>query len=134
MADRIEREIEDILKKIDEFVPERPRRVTRRAGQPFSAAQSWIARRLARISLHQVMMWSLFVVLISFFARGVPGLTWVMIGALILFATAFLLSRRGGAARGTYGEKRWRGQPLDLSSEPLPDRLKAWIKGKRRRP
>jgi hypothetical protein len=80
------------------------------------------------------MMWSLFVVLISFFARGVPGLTWVMIGALIVFATAFLLSRRGGAVRGTYGEKRWRGQPLDLSSEPLPDRLKAWIKGKRRRP
>ena len=38
MPDRIEREIEDILRKIDNFVPERTRRSARRASQPFSAA------------------------------------------------------------------------------------------------
>lgn len=129
MADRIEREIEDILRKIDNFVPDRPRRAARRVGQPFSTAQGWLAHRLARISLHQVMMWSLLVVLISFFVRGVPGASWLMIGALIVFATAFLLSRRGGGRAST--PKRWRGQTLDLSGPSLPDRVKAWLKGRR---
>lgn len=132
MADRIEREIEEILKKIDNFVPERTRRPARRVGQPFAAALSWFAHRLARVSLNQVMAWSLLTVIIAFFVRGVPGATWVMIGALIVFATAFLLSRsRGGATRPAV-QKRWRGEPIDLSGPSLPNRIKAWLKGRRR--
>src|SRR5262245_29532221 len=121
MADRIEREIEEILKKLDNFVPERTRRPVRRVGQPFSAAQSWFAHRLARISLKQVMMWSLFVVLVSFvMMRGVPWATWLMVGALIVFVTAFLLSRNSGAS-GPQSQKRWRGQAIDLSGPAWPD-------------
>jgi hypothetical protein len=128
MADRIEREIEEILRKIDDFVPERARRQTRRVGQPFSAAGSWFARRLARISLNQVMAWSLVTLLIAFFA-------WIMIGALVVLVTAFLFSM-GRSTGGRPVEKRWRGQPMDLSGPSWPDRVKAWIKGnkgKRRR-
>lgn len=130
MADRIEREIEEILRKLDSFVPERTRRPVRRVGEPFSAAQSWFAHRLARISLKQVMMWSLFVVLIAFFARSVPWAGWIMVGGLIVFATAFVLSRSVSSAPKT--QKRWRGQPLDLSAPSWPDRVKAWLKGRRR--
>jgi hypothetical protein len=131
MADRIEKEIEEILRKIDNFVPERARRPARSAGQPLAAAGSWLLRRLARISLNQVMMWSLLVVIIAFFARGAPVATWILVGALIVFATAFLLSRVGGQRRPA-AEKRWRGEPLDLSGPSWPDRLKAWWKGRRR--
>ena len=132
MADRIEREIEEILKKLDNFVPDRARRPARRVGQPFAAAQSWLAHRLARISLNSVMMWSLFVVLVAFVAsRGVPWAGWVMIGALIVFATAFVLSRMGVSSR-PQTQKRWRGQPMDLNGPAWPDRVKAWIKGRRR--
>ena len=131
MADRIEREIEEILRKIDNFVPERARRPAPKAGQSFSAAQGWLQKRLARISLSQVMMWSLLVVVIAFFARGVPPMTWVMVGALIVFATAFILSRMGGGKRAVV-EKRWRGEPLDLSAPTWPERLKAWWKGRKR--
>jgi len=128
MADRIEREIEEILRKIDNFVPERARR---RVGQPFLTAQGWIAHGLARISLRNVMMWALIAVVVTFFFRGIPGAGWIMIGSLIVFATAFLLSRFGGN-RGPATQKRWRGQPLDLSASSWPDRLKAWIKGRKR--
>lgn len=130
MADRIEREIEEILKKLDSFVPDRskPQRIRRPAGP--SKLQRW----LARVSLRKVMMWSLFAVLVAFVvSRSVPGAYWLLIGALIVFVTAFLLSTRTGN-KGTAGpEKRWRGQPLDLSEPGWPDRVKAWWKARKRR-
>jgi hypothetical protein len=132
MADRIEREIEEILRKIDNFVPDRTRRSARRVSKPFFAAQGWIAHSLARISLKQVMMWALFAFIVTFFLRGIPGATWIMIGALIVFGTAFLLSRSGGS-RGASTPKRWRGEPMDLSGPSWPDRVKGWIKGRKRR-
>ena len=132
MADRIEREIEEILRKLDNFVPDRARRPARRVRQPFIVAQTWIAHRLARISLNSVMMWSLLAFIITFFlSRGIPGASWIMIGSLLVFATAFLLSRRSGGRAAT--QKRWRGETLDLSGPSWANRLKAWIKGRRRR-
>jgi hypothetical protein len=134
MADRIEREIEEILRKIDNFVPERARGPARKVGQPFAAAQRWLAHSLAKISLNQVMMWALIVFLVTALLPGIrtiPGAGWIMIGSLIVFVTAFLLSRRGGGARAAGPQKRWRGQPMDLSGPSWPDRLKAWIKGRK---
>ena len=132
MADRIEREIEEILRKLDNFVPEAARRPARRAGQPFAAAQSWLMHKLARISLNQVMMWSLFAFIVAFFARGVPWAGWVMIGTLIVFATAFILSRMGAGSARSQPDKMWRGQPMDLSGPRWPDRVKAWLKARKR--
>src|SRR6476469_5913567 len=47
LPDRIEREIEEILRKIDEFVPERPRRTPRKrtAQAPGATGQSWVGSR-----------------------------------------------------------------------------------------
>jgi hypothetical protein len=132
MADRVEREIEEILKKVEHIGPHRVARSRRKAGRPLSAAQGWVAHSLARISLRQVMMWSVFAVIVAFFMRGVPGANWIMIGGLIVFVTAFLLSRQGGgAARGGY-QKRWRGEVIDYSGPGWPDRVKAWLKGRKR--
>jgi hypothetical protein len=130
MADRIEREIEEILRKLDNFVPEKARRPARRVGQPFVAAQGWLAHRIARISLNQVMMWALIVFIVTFFLRAAPGFSWIMIGSLIVFATAFVLSRTGGR-RAAESQKRWRGQPMNLSGPSWPNRLKAWLKGRK---
>src|SRR5688572_8349161 len=96
MADRIEREIEEILKKLDNFVPDRARRPARKVGQPFAAAHGWLTHRIARISLNTVMMWALIIFIVTFFLRAAPGFSWVMIGALLVFAAAFILSRTGG--------------------------------------
>jgi len=130
MADRIEREIEEILKKIENF----PDRKSGRPPPPRRQGPSGggvIQRWLSRISLRKVMMWALFAVIVAFFMRGVPGAYWILIGALVVFATAFILSTRGGPATNQY-EKRWRGQPLDLSGPSWPDRIKAFLKGKKR--
>ena len=139
MADRVEREIEEILRKIDDFVPEgnRGRRPQRRQARPVPQGHStsgWFGRRIAAISLSQIMWWSLFVVLVSFFARAVPGIEWVMIGALIVFATAFFLSLGRGSSAGAIQrrDQMWRGQPMNLSGPGWPDRIKSWVKGRKR--
>lgn len=136
MADKIEREIEEILRKIDDFVPEKggPRRPPppRRVNSGISNAQGWLARRLAAISLNQVMLWSMLILIAAFLFRGIPGASWIMIGALVVFATAFLLTlRMPGGSRGP--EKVWRGEPVSYSGPAWPTRLKGWIKAKRRR-
>ena len=127
MADRIEREIEEILNKLDNFVPERSRPKPRKQVKGPSPLQRW----LARISMRKVMMWAIVVVLIAFFARGVPGAYLLLIGGLIVFATAFILSTRSSTG-SAYSEKRWRGQPLEIREPGWPDKIKAWLKGRKR--
>ena len=134
MADRIEREIEDILKKIDGLPAkgQKPRQVRRVSRGPVSNAQGWFSRTLARVSLNQVMAWSLVIIIAAFFLRALPFASWLMIGALIVLATAFILSLRGGGGGGNRGpEKRWRGEVLDLRGPSLGDRIKGLFKGRR---
>ena len=133
MADRIEREIEEILRKIDNFVPEsaRARRQPRKVSTGINSAQSWFARRLSAISLNQVMLWSLLIFIAAFVFRGIPASSWIMIGALIVLATAFILSLRSPGARRA-PDKYWRDRPVTYSGPAWPDRLKSWLKGKRR--
>jgi len=135
MADRIEREIEEILRKIDKF-PEGSRQSkgrksgsggNRPARRPGTGAAKW----LSAVTMRKVMMWALVAVIVAFFLRGMPFGYWMLIGAIIVFVTAFFLSTRNGGP--SVPEKRWRGQPLDLSEPGWPDRIKAWIKGRRRR-
>jgi uncharacterized membrane protein YfcA len=131
MADRIEREIEEILKKIENF-PERGKGAPRPPRRPSSPGGTTAHRWLARVSLRKVMMWALFAVIVAFLGRSIPGAYWLMIGALIVFVTAFILSTRGGPSVAQAPEKRWRGQPLDLRRPGWPDRIKAFLKGRKR--
>jgi hypothetical protein len=138
MADRFEREIDEILRKIDDFIPEngqgRRRRPRPNSGNSsINRAQTWFARTLSAISLNQVMLWSLLAFLGAFFLRAIPGAGWLMIAALIVFATAFLLQLMTPKTRRTGPEKRWRGERIDYSTGPTwPNRLKAWLKGRRK--
>jgi hypothetical protein len=133
MADRIEREIEEILKKIDKL-PEgsRPPKGGRAGSKPPARRPSGNGMKwLSAVSMRKVMMWALVAVLVAFFMRGIPGGYWLLIGAIIVFVTAFFLSTRGGSVPNV-PEKRWRGQPLDLSEPGWPDKFKAWWKGRKR--
>lgn len=146
MPDRIEREIEDILNKLDDFVPEKGQQPIpfkpRPKPSPMSRTQGWFGQRLARVSLNQIMLYALIAVLAAFFLRALPFASWVMIGALIVLATAFVMSMRQGGRGGSKRlgsspstQKRWRGQPIDDSPPPGPsffDRLKGRF-GKGRR-
>ncbi len=134
MADRIEREIEEILKKIDSL-PEgsRQSRITRPGGSgPARRKGGGAPKWLSAVTMRKVMMWALVAVIVAFFLRGIPGGYWLLIGAIIVFVTAFLLSTQGGSTSNV-PQKRWRGQPLDLSEPGWPDKLKAWWKSRKRR-
>jgi VIT1/CCC1 family predicted Fe2+/Mn2+ transporter len=133
VSDKIEREVEEILRKLDRFVPEESRlaRVRRRLGQAASDLLHTLLARLSRISLGQVMLASLILVVVAFFFRSAsPVLArWAIIGGLILFFTAFVLSLIGGRSRY---ERRWRGQVIDLSEPSLGSRLRNWLQRRSR--
>ena len=133
MSDNIEREVEEILRKLDKFVPEEGRltRVRRRLGQAIFDLSHSLLARLSRISLGQVMLASLILVVVAFFFRSAsPVLArWVIIGGLILLFTAFVLPLLGGRSRN---ERRWRGQVIDLSEPSLGSRLRHWLERRSR--
>jgi hypothetical protein len=128
VPDNLEREVEEILRKLDKFVPEEGSlsRTRRRTGQVVSDALHAVLVRLSRIALGQVMLVSLVLVVVAFFFRAAsPALArWVIIAGLILFLTAFVLSLLSGRSRY---EKRWRGQVIDLSEPSLGTRLRNWF-------
>jgi hypothetical protein len=139
MSDNIEREIEELLSQLDEFVPEESvaRRMRRRSSNWAANLNHAIASRLARISLGRIMLASLVLVLAALlFGRVNPLLArWVIIAGLILFFTSFLLSLRLGrlGTQGQREERRWRGQVIDLSQPSLSERVRSWLRGWRRR-
>jgi hypothetical protein len=133
VSDNIEREVEEILRKLDRFVPEEGRlaRARRRLGQATSDLLHTLRVRLSRISPGQVMLASLILVVVAFFFRSAsPVLArWVIIGGLILLFTAFVLPLLGGRSRN---ERRWRGQVIDLSEPSLGSRLRRWLERRSR--
>lgn len=129
----IEREIEDILNRLDKFVPEESvgSRMRRRTPGPLGNLIRALFAPLTRISLGQVMLAAMALVFVGFVARRAgPIGTWILLAGVILFLTAFALSlvTRGGAPT----EKQWRGRSLELRGPSLADRLKAWFKSRRR--
>jgi hypothetical protein len=128
VSDKIEREVEEILRRLDKFVPEEGRlaRTRRRFGQATSEFLHALAARFSRISLGHVMLVSLLLVVVAFFFRSSsPTLArWVIIGGLIFFLSSFVLSLLGGRSRY---ERRWRGRVIDLSEPGLGGRLRNWF-------
>jgi hypothetical protein len=132
--DRIQREIEDILNRLDAFVPEESaaRRARRRSSSAASSFVHALLSPLASISLRQVMLAAIILVFVGFVGMRVHPLIgrWVLVGGVILFLTSFALSFAGRGAPAS--ERRWRGRPLELNGPGLGDRLRAWLHAKRR--
>lgn len=130
--DKIQREIEEILNRLDEFVPEERASDRRRrsAGAPSGFAQAIFAP-LTRISLRHVMLTAFALIVIGAVARVHPIGLGMLVAGLILFFTAFAFSffSRGSPPKV---DKRWRGQSIELSEPTLSDRLRAWLQAKRR--
>ncbi|HZP56381.1 MAG TPA: hypothetical protein VFC53_02360 [Dehalococcoidia bacterium] len=144
--DRIHREIEELLDRLDNFVPEerfteKMRLRRRRVALPSPAPiVSRIGHRVSRVSLGQLMLAGLALMLASYFFRGPLGAAtmWVLVAGLLLSGIAFVLSlTRGYGGSSTLGghvEKRWRGQIIEYSSTPsAADRIRGWFRNRRRR-
>jgi len=138
MSDRLEREIEEILDKIEHFpTPESRRararkRYVRQLGSSIAQRQRAFASQLGRISMSQVMLISFLMILGSLFLRrAIPVVTpWLLYAGIILFVTSFaiLMFSKGSTSSGPSAQQRWRGREIESGyRQPNPlDRLRRW--------
>jgi hypothetical protein len=134
MADKFEREIDEILSKLDTFPKQGPlQRAQNRVGKRVGGMQRTLAVRLSRLSVSQIMLTGIAVILFAYFFRAaLPGIWYyLVVFGLILFFTSFVLSFFGfSGPRSSRGRQvYWRGQPAQsyYSSEPTVfTRLRDW--------
>ena len=144
--DKVQREIEELLGKLDNFVPEerlvskiKKRRKAETGPNAIERTGAGLGKRLSRITLGHVMLAGLALLLASSFAPGLFGgyARSAMILGLLLTGGAFVMSVIGWDSRRTITggttEKRWRGQVIDYSEPSAPSRFRDWLRGKRRR-
>jgi hypothetical protein len=139
MPDRFEREIDEILKKIDDF-PQgsalRRRQHSRKQRQAGSGGLQRAVTLLARVSGQQIMLISLGLIVFSYLFRFALEGLWVyglMLG-LILFFTAFALGLKSNSGRSS--EPYFRGRPRSAyqpSGPALSERLRRWWQQRNRR-
>jgi len=142
--DRIHREIEELLDRLDNFVPEerlatKIRNRARRQGTEGPTAMEKVRARIARVSLGQLMLAGFVLIIAAYFLHGPLGsfTPWLIALGLLMTGAAFVLSivrgGRGGRTLGGSVEKRWRGQVIEYSSGPSPAaRIRNWFRRRRR--
>ncbi len=129
MADRIQREIEEILSRIERMPPKRPRpsrlrQAIRSLWHRLGGAVLALPRpRIAPGPL--LLLGGGLLVAGYIFEVGSSDVNrWLIIAGLVLLLLTFLLSWRRGT-RARVAEKRWRGQPLELD-QGRGERLRSW--------
>jgi hypothetical protein len=137
--DRLEREINEILDKIEQFPTAESRRARarkralRRAGDAIASRQRALTRQLGRISISQLILISFLIVLGSFFFRRFNPvlMQWALYAGIVLFVSSFaiLLFSRPRSSSPRY----WRGRRIAYRSEPITARVRRWLASKRRR-
>jgi hypothetical protein len=137
--DRLEREINEILDKIERFPDPESRRARarrrflRRAAAGVADQQRALLKRLSGIALSQVMLASFLLILGSFFLGRFlgPMKGWMLLAGVILFVTSFgiMVFTRSGSGQ----TQHWRGQDVTLRSESLATRLRRWFANRRAR-
>lgn len=120
MSSKLERDIEEVLAKIERFPPKRSLR--QRIGRRLAGVRDGLGRVLSsiprpRASVGQVLLLGIAVIVIAYVfgdSLGGAGLVRLMIIAgIVIFIGAFIVSLRRQSS-GRLPEKRWRGQPMDL--------------------
>ena len=92
-SDRLEREIEEILNKIEHFPDAETRRTRARKralrtlGSAIAERQRAVARALGRIAVSQVMLVAFLMILAAFFFRAGP-MIWVLYAGIMLLSAA----------------------------------------------
>jgi hypothetical protein len=127
MPDELEREIEEILDKLDNFVPEESP-VIRMRGRWGIRLRRWrrnLAQRLSRISSGHVMVASLALIVVAYVFRSSPIAAYAFATGIVLLlatiAVSFITAKRPRQ------EKRWRGQVVDLTGPSLTDKVRGWF-------
>lgn len=138
--DRLEREINEILDKIERFpAPEdrrkrAMRRNFRRVGAWIAERQRAVSRELSSISLSQLMLLSFLMILASLvLGRVIPfARTWLLLAGVALFIATFaLMMLTRGKGGSPPRSQQWRGRTLEYRQESLAVRIRSWFRKRR---
>ena len=127
MADRLRREIEDIVEKAGEL-PAPPRRA-RRAQRPGATGRP---RRSLVWNARSALVLGLVLLIVAAIIWGSSGSlgTALALGGVLLFVFAYFSYFRNGVSAELPGgyEKRWRGQTVEHppSGPSIMDRVRQW--------
>jgi hypothetical protein len=143
--DRVQREIEELLDKLDTFVPEerfttkmkerkRERAAAERTGPTLSER---LLKPFKRITLGHVLIGGLILFGVSYLFDDTLGdwAIWVTLAGLAMAGGAFVLSvinggqMRMGGNRGRV-QKRWRGEVIEYGEPSTMDRVRGWFRRK----
>jgi hypothetical protein len=153
MPDKVQREIEELLDKLDNFVPEerftskmRDRKRQERAAQSGPSIGERASRMFSRVTVGHMMLAGIALLLVAVFLDGPLGgaTRWVFIAAIVLVVASFVLSIRNRGmgsrtpimkSRPGRTQKMWRGQVIEYGNNEEPrrfDRLKGMFRRKDR--
>jgi hypothetical protein len=125
MSSKLERDIEEVLAKIERFPPKRSlwSRIRHRLAEAFGGVgRSLSALPRPRVSVSHVLLLGIALIVVAFvFGDSIGGflVRLVVVAAILLFIGAFVFSlRRQSTSR--WPEKRWRGEPMDLGQPRGP--------------
>ena len=130
MSDKMKKEIEEILRKAEEVMPEgrpRPSRGRTQQSTKSNPVGRFAGGRGLKISAGKLMLASFLLLLLALIlgATGTISAVPLVVAGLVLFVVAYaLFFVRPGA---TY-EKRWRGRLIEDTPTPW-ERVKRWLKG-----
>jgi len=116
MSNRIQREVEELLDRLEKFPPKRPlsARIGDALTSPFRAiGRAWGGLSLPRVTAGHVLLAAMVIIVVAYVAGGTGGLwRWIIAAAILLFIGAFVMSLRRNSRPP---EKYWRDRPLDLN-------------------
>jgi hypothetical protein len=132
MTDRINREIDDLLRHIED----RDRRSVKRRFQRWSHAfsESWrsmFGGFLRRSPVEQFMIASVLLLMISlvmqYFSRTLAGYASIL--SILLFVLALVISVTSPGRGGS--QKRWRGKVIDYNQPTIWTHIRRWFNRRR---
>lgn len=135
MTDRLQREIDEILARLDSITPRRSLwwRLRRRlSGMVTGLGRGLQGLRLPRISLGQVLLLGIALIVVAYLLNpgGASVTRMVIVAGIVIFLGAFILSLR---RQSRPPEKRWRGQPMELDDPGVGGRFRSWWERRRGR-
>ncbi len=128
MSDRLQKEVEELLAKLETFPPRRSpwaraRDAVRRSFRAVGDALAGI--RLPHVTVRNLLLLGVAVIIIAYvFNPGSPSFTrGVIVAGIVIFLVAFVLSL---VRQSQAPEKRWRGEPMELGGRGASGRLRSW--------
>jgi len=122
MPDRIQREVEELLAKLDTFPPRRPLR-TRLRNSFSRGIQRLGGFRFPRLSAGHVLLIAIAVIVVGYLVAGGSDFgRWSIVAGVVVFIGAFIFSLR---RQSRPPQKYWRDRPMELR-RPSEPRGRPW--------